>query len=758
MKFRDRSKYFKYGVTGIVIVLVALAGYFLVSHAGSIGSFFRKVLKILMPFVWGFAIAYILSPLCNKIEGFFNKHCPKRKKMGKPLSILFSLLFALLIVAALLILVIPSLAKSIIQIATALPGQISAAVEKLSEFLENYPNLQAAWDSASAKAVEYISSWLETDLLSTAQTVISSLGTTFASVFVAFKNIFFGILISVYLLASRKKFARQATLVVQGIFPERWVKIIMEEVHYADKMFNGFFVGRIIDSAIIGVICFIFTTICRFESAVLVSVVVGVTNIIPFFGPYIGAIPCALLLLLENPLHCLIFIIFIIVLQIIDGNLIGPHILGQTTGVSSFWVLFSIMLFGGLWGLIGMIIGVPLFAVIYDIVKKLVYKGLEKHGVKKKGTDAAADAADPGSDTDKEEYMNIKKESFGVNRAGCEAHLYTISSKNGMSISVTDFGAALVSVIVPDKDGVLRDVVLGYDDAAGYEKGDLFLGAAVGRNANRIGGAEITVDGKIYRLEKNDGGKNNLHSGSDFYNKRIWETVKVSDNSVTFNLKSPDGDQGYPGNAEISVTYTLTDDNEIKINYEAAADADTIFNLTNHSYFNLEGCADIGSGKVSDVLDHEVIIYADKFTPADASSVPTGEIADVTGTPMDFRKAKKIGEEINSDYIQLAQAKGYDHNWAINGEGFREAAVMYSEKTGIRMHVYTDLPGMQFYTANYVDNAAGKGGMVYPQRCAACFETQYFPDAVHHANFKSPIVKEGGVYKTETVYRFEVYV
>ena len=388
MKLKNKNKYFKYALAAAVVVLIGIFAWFLFSHAGTIFSVIKRIIKILKPFIWGAAIAYILTPMCNKIEGFVNKRFPKRKKLGKPLSITLSLIFALLIIALLIILVIPSLAKSIIQIAQVLPSEISAAVEKFSNFLEKYPTAQTMWDTVSEKAQEYITSWLQNDLLSTVETVIGNVGTTFASVFVSLKNIFFGFMISVYLMASRKKFAGQANTVMKGVFTEKWVKIIMEEVHYADKMFNGFFVGRIIDSAIIGLICFAFTMICRFDSAVLVSVVVGVTNIIPFFGPYIGGIPCALLLLLENPLHCLIFIIFIIVLQIIDGNLIGPHILGQTTGVSSFWVLFSIMLFGGLWGIIGMLIGVPLFAVIYDIIKKLVYLGVEKHS--KKGEEITA--------------------------------------------------------------------------------------------------------------------------------------------------------------------------------------------------------------------------------------------------------------------------------------------------------------------------------------------------------------------------------
>jgi len=193
------------------------------------------------------------------------------------------------------------------------------------------------------------------------------------------KNIFLGVLISIYMLASRKLFARQAKLLLRGVFPKRWADAVETEVRYADRMFNGFLMGKLLDSAIIGVICFVVTTILRFDMAILISVIVGVTNIIPFFGPFIGAIPCALLLLLKSPWQCLIFLIFIVILQQLDGNVIGPKILGNTTGVSSFWVLFSILLFGGLWGVFGMIVGVPLFAVIYDIARKLIYRGLKRH-------------------------------------------------------------------------------------------------------------------------------------------------------------------------------------------------------------------------------------------------------------------------------------------------------------------------------------------------------------------------------------------
>lgn len=339
---------------------------------------------------------------------------------------------------------------------------------------------------------------------------------------------------------------------------------------------------------------------------------------------------------------------------------------------------------------------------------------------------------------------------FGVTSKGEEAKLYILSNEKGMEIAVTDYGAALVSVIVPDKDGHPCDVVLGYDEAAGYEEGDLFLGATVGRVANRIGGAAFELNGKNYELEKNNNG-NNLHSGMDFYCKRMWEVKEAADDHVIFTLESPDKDQGYPGALHIEVTYTLTNENEIKIAYHAVPEADTIINMTNHSYFNLDGHA---SG---DVMDQEVWINADAFTRADAESIPTGEITPVEGTPMDFRTKKTLGRDIEEEYEALNFGMGYDHNWVLNNQGsFEKVAEMSSQESGITMEVYTDLPGMQLYTANFIVEAKGKGGAIYHKRQACCFETQYFPDAVHKVNFEGPVCRKGETYDTVTVYKFHI--
>ena len=339
------------------------------------------------------------------------------------------------------------------------------------------------------------------------------------------------------------------------------------------------------------------------------------------------------------------------------------------------------------------------------------------------------------------------KQEFGKTSKGDQTSLFIMKNRQGMEISVTDYGATLVGVKVPDKNGDLRDVVLGYDDVTGYEEGNVFLGAVVGRSANRIGGAKFTINGKTYKLTKNDN-QNNLHSGNDYYFKRIWNVKEEDESHIVLSLFSPDGDQGYPGNADITVTYTLTDENEIKIHYNATADADTIFNLMNHSYFNLNG------NDSGDILAQKVWIDADAFTPADEYSIPTGEIAPVDNTPMDFRTPKALGRDIEEEYEPLKQGMGYDHNWVLNGKGYRKVAGFIAEESGITMDVYTDLPGMHLYTANFIEKENGKCGAEYRKRHAVCFETQYFPDAVNKEQFESPVVKAGEMYDSTTTYKF----
>lgn len=349
--------------------------------------------------------------------------------------------------------------------------------------------------------------------------------------------------------------------------------------------------------------------------------------------------------------------------------------------------------------------------------------------------------------------MGITRTEFGKTKDGKTAYLYTLKNKNGMTAVVSDFGAVLQSLWVPFPDGTKKDVVLGFDSLEGYFGNDPGFGAVIGRHANRIGNAEFTLNGKKYFLDKNDG-ENNLHSNPNGYHRRLWEAQEEESElgeAISFHLISPDGDQGFPGNLDVSVTYTLTEENSLMIHYYACGDQDTVVNMTNHSYFNLSGHDD------KNAVEQKVQIFADAYTRADAASIPTGEIIPVKGTPMDFTSLKQIGEEIDSDYEATRLGNGYDHNWILNGESgeFRKVAVLRDERSGMSMEVHTDLPGMQFYTGNFLDGTLkGKGGCVYGKRAGVCFETQYFPDSVNHDNFPSPVLKAGDEYDTTTVFRF----
>ena len=342
----------------------------------------------------------------------------------------------------------------------------------------------------------------------------------------------------------------------------------------------------------------------------------------------------------------------------------------------------------------------------------------------------------------------ITVKDFGSISDGRDTKLYILENENGMKVSLTDFGGAIVKIEVPDKDGNLTDVVLGYDNAAAYERGTASFGAPVGRCANRIGTASFEIDGVKYELAKNDNG-NNLHSGVDYYNKRIWAVEGQKGTEITFVMHSPHMDQGFPGMLDMHVNYNLTDDNELQIRYYAVPDKDTIINMTNHSYFNLNG------HKGNDVLNHKVTIDADYYTRANNESIPTGEFVDVSDTVMDFRTPVELGKGIDAEYEATKLGCGYDHNWVLKNEGgFGKVASAVSTDTGIGMEVWTDLPGMQMYTANFLEGEPGKDGAVYNRRSAVCFETQYYPDAVHHDNFPSPVCKAGSAYNKKTTFKF----
>ena len=335
------------------------------------------------------------------------------------------------------------------------------------------------------------------------------------------------------------------------------------------------------------------------------------------------------------------------------------------------------------------------------------------------------------------------KESFGILPSGEEASLYTISC-GGLTAKVTDYGANLVSLLVPDREGTAADVVLGFDDCNGYRLGEGFLGAVVGRNANRTKGASFALNGKTYAMADNENG-NNLHSGPNCYHTRMWKLISHAEDAVVLELRSPNGDQGFPGNAVIRVTYRLDGEGGLHIVYDGVCDKDTVFNLTNHSYFNLAGQA-----RTDSAMEQLLTLPGRFFCPADAQSIPTGEKRSVEGTPMDFRTPKPIGRDIEEDYDALGLQGGYDHNYEVF---CNPCAYLCDPISGRGMAVYTDCPGIQFYAGNFM-NAQGKGGVSYGKRSGVALETQFFPDAVHHPEWAQPVTLAGEKYHSETVYRF----
>jgi aldose 1-epimerase len=348
------------------------------------------------------------------------------------------------------------------------------------------------------------------------------------------------------------------------------------------------------------------------------------------------------------------------------------------------------------------------------------------------------------------------KKSFGKTPDGQPVDLYVLTSKGGAEASITNYGGAVVSLKMPDRSGKMADVVLGYDTADGYVNDKSFFGALVGRYGNRIGHAQFALDGKTYTLAKNNG-ENSLHGGIKGFNKAVW-TAKIipakDGQSLELSYLSKDGEEGFPGNLKVSVIYTLTDSNALRIAYSATTDKKTVVNLTNHSYFNLAGQ---GSG---DILGHLLMIQADKFTPVDAGLIPTGEFRDVAGTPFDFRKELAIGARIDQDEEQLKLGGGYDHNFVLrrsNDPGESLAARVLEPASGRVLEVWTTEPGVQFYTGNFLDGKTiGKGGVTYPRRSAFCLETQHYPDSPNQPKFPSVVVNPGEHYHTITTYKFSV--
>lgn len=345
--------------------------------------------------------------------------------------------------------------------------------------------------------------------------------------------------------------------------------------------------------------------------------------------------------------------------------------------------------------------------------------------------------------------MAVSTEKFGVTTAGEEVTKYTLSNKKGMSVSVIDFGANVVSIMVPDKNGKVDDIVLGFDDVPGYEVNGCFFGGLIGRHGNRIGDAKFTISGKTYEVQKNDG-KNNLHGGTPEFNKVMYK-AETTEDSVIFTRVSKDGEQGFPGNLDVKMTYTVTEDNEFILTYDCESDQDTICNLTNHSYFNLAG-HDAG-----DVCDHKVKIKANQITLTTDDLIPMGDMLDLAGTPMDLNELTRVGDNIDSDFGPLKLAGGYDHNYVIDREDNGEVIYIgeaVEEKSGRKMEVYTDLVGVQFYTGNFIVDEAGKNGVHYKRRQGLCFETQFFPNAMNVPSFKSSVLKAGDKYHSVTKYVF----
>ncbi len=344
----------------------------------------------------------------------------------------------------------------------------------------------------------------------------------------------------------------------------------------------------------------------------------------------------------------------------------------------------------------------------------------------------------------------MTKQPFGKTPAGEEVELYTLTNSKGMEVAITTYGGIVVSLKTPDRGGRLADVVLGFESLDGYLKGHPYFGAIIGRYGNRIAKGRFTLDGVPYQLAQNNG-ENHLHGGIKGFDKVVWKAREAGPQSLELSHVSKDGEEGYPGNLSVTVTYTLTEANELRIEYRATTDKPTVLNLTNHSYFNLAGQ---GEG---DILGHQVMILGDRFTPVDAGLIPTGALRSVEGTPFDFRLPRAIGERINAADEQLKLGKGYDHNFVLSGAPgtLRQAARVLEPKSGRVMEVLTTEPALQLYTGNFLDGTfTGKGGKVYQHRYGFCMETQHYPDSPNQAAFPSVVLRPGGRYQTTTVYRF----
>lgn len=355
-------------------------------------------------------------------------------------------------------------------------------------------------------------------------------------------------------------------------------------------------------------------------------------------------------------------------------------------------------------------------------------------------------------ETPNQNYIPIKKEAFQMTHEGKPIDLFTLKNAKGMIVQITNYGGKIVSIIVPDRDGNMSDVCLGYESAEEYVNGIASLGATMGRVANRISNAQFTLNDSVYHLAKNNG-EHTIHGGAKGFRFKVWDAKQLDDYSLELTYFSKDGEEGFPGNLTLKVLFSVTNENELKLTYHATTDKPTVLNVTNHAFFNLAGEG------IGDVLNHELMVNADTYTPVDATAIPSGDILEVAGTPLDFSTMTRVGERIDADFDQLKYVGGYDHNYVINKKEneLAIAALLYEPGSGRVMEVKTTEPGIQVYTANSLtEKDTGKGGKVYGSQSSICLETQHFPDSPNHPNFPSTVVNPGDDYVSTTIYRFSV--
>ena len=381
MKNPERKKYVYWMLVGFGGISLSVIFFFLLYRLQSVEETLQKVVDILMPFVYGGVIAYLLRPMCNWYSaGFRSMLKEEHDKLAEAMAITCSMLTGLLVVYLLIIMIAPQLYFSAASLWNTIPEKVEQLVAWATDTFGENEIILSYFNAGYQAVYTALDQWASETLVPQVSNIVSGVGLGVWKVLLFLKNVLIGLIVAVYLLASRKKFSRQGVLLIRSMMKPRWADLVLEEIAYIDRMFGGFIDGKLVDSAIIGVLCYIGCSVFKFPNALLVSAIVGVTNVIPFFGPFIGAVPSILLILIESPIKAVWFSLFVLGLQQLDGNIIGPKILGNHTGVSSFWVLFSILLFGGLWGLVGMIVAVPLFAVLYDLLKRLVRRGLAKNG------------------------------------------------------------------------------------------------------------------------------------------------------------------------------------------------------------------------------------------------------------------------------------------------------------------------------------------------------------------------------------------